>query len=193
MNGLPRLSRELVASPLIAGADGVDLPPAHVLDLPERVVQFGTGAFLRAFAAWFIDEANRAGRFNGSIVAVASTGSNREAVLNAQDGLFTLTMHGTPGHSDRPRHRVVASVSRALSASGEWDAVLALARDPAIALVISNTTEVGLARDARDAFDAAPPQSFPAKLTRWLFERATTFGFDAGRGGIVVLPSAESA
>ena len=187
MTGLPRLSRELVASPLMSGADGVDLPPARVLDLPERVVQFGTGAFLRGFAAWFIDEANRAGRFNGSIVAVASTASNREAVLNAQDGLFTLTMQDGNDHVERPRHRVIASVSRALSAASEWDAVLALARDPAIGLVISNTTEIGLARDPRDAFDSAPPQSFPAKLTRWLYERATAFECDRARG-VVVLP-----
>src|SRR5689334_19636702 len=150
MNGLPRLSRELVVSPLMAGVADVEFPPVAVLDLPERVVQFGTGAFLRGFAGWFIDEANRAGRFNGSIVAVASTPGNREAVLNAQDGLFTLTIQGGIDPSERPRHRVIASVNRALSAATEWEQVLALARDPAIMLVISNTTEVGLIRDPRD-------------------------------------------
>jgi tagaturonate reductase len=53
--------------------------------------------------------------------------------------------------------------------------------------VISNTTEVGLIRDPRDAFDGSPPQSFPAKLTRWLYERAITAEFDTARG-VVVLP-----
>ncbi len=66
-------------SPLVAGRIDVDAPPPATLDLPERVVQFGTGAFLRGFAEWFIDEANRAGRFGGSIVAIASTDSKREA------------------------------------------------------------------------------------------------------------------
>src|SRR5215472_1048660 len=113
MNGLPRLSRELVESPLMNGRVDVDVPPPAILDLPERVVQFGTGAFLRGFGAWLIDEANRAGRFDGSIVAIASTDSKREAVLNAQDGLYTLSTQGG-GQDSLPHHRIIASVSRAL-------------------------------------------------------------------------------
>src|SRR5690349_6948219 len=93
----PRLSRELVESLSMGGRGGVDVPPPCALDLPERVVQFGTGAFLRGFAAYFIDEANRAGRFNGSIVAVSSTGSRRDTVLNAQDGLYTLAIRDASG------------------------------------------------------------------------------------------------
>ena len=168
------------------GRVDVDVPPPAILDLPERVVQFGTGAFMRGFAEWFIDEANRAGRFGGSIVAIASTDSKRDAVLNVQDGLYTLSIQG--GSADeRPRHRIIASVSRALSAATQWHDVLALARDPNVGLVISNTTEVGLAIDAADSVDALPPRSYPAKLTRFLFERATAFGYDAQRG-LVVLP-----
>src|SRR5215467_9189582 len=119
MNAPPRLSRELVASPFMAGRVDVEAPPAGALDLPERVVQFGTGAFLRGFAAWFIDEANRAGRFGGSIVAVASTDSKREAILNAQDGLYTLAIQGGAERdgADHPRNRIVASLSRALSSA----------------------------------------------------------------------------
>ena len=186
MNGLPRLSRELLESPLMRGRVDVDVPPPSALHLPERVVQFGTGAFLRGFAAWFIDEANRAGRFGGSIVAVASTESQRETVLNAQDGLYTLSIQGGAPEA-RPRHSIVASVSRAVSAAREWEAVLALARDPNIELVVSNTTEVGLAVSPDDSADAIPPKSFPAKLTRFLLERASAFDCDVNRG-LVVLP-----
>jgi tagaturonate reductase len=78
-------------------------------------------------------------------------------------------------------------LSRALSAIDEWDAVLALARDPRIELVVSNTTEVGIALDAADAFDGSPPRSFPAKLTRFLAERAAAFDYDVTRG-LVILP-----
>jgi tagaturonate reductase len=187
MNALPRLSRELVASPFMAGRVDVDAPPPATLDLPERVVQFGTGAFLRGFAEWFIDDANRAGRFGGSIVAIASTDSQREGVLNAQDGLYTLSIQGGAAGDFRPRNRIVASLSRALSSATQWNDVLALARDPNIELVISNTTEVGLTLDGADSPDAAPPRSFPAKLTRFLFERARAFDYDAARG-LVVLP-----
>jgi tagaturonate reductase len=165
----------------------VDLPPLATLDLPEKVVQFGTGAFLRGFAEYFIDEANRRGIFNGSIVAVSSTGSSRDTALNEQDGLFTLAIQGMDGASARQRYRVVSSLSRALSARDEWDAVLRVAREPAIEIVISNTTEIGIALDSADAFDASPPRSFPGKLTRFLAERAVAFEYDV-RKGLVVLP-----
>jgi tagaturonate reductase len=187
MHDRPRLSRDLVASPAFVGRSDVEVPPVAALDLPERVVQFGTGAFLRGFAEYFVDEANRAGKFDGSIVAVASTGSSRDVLLNEQDGLFTLAIQGIEDGVARRRHRIVASLSRAISARDDWDAVLALARDPNIQLVISNTTEIGIALDESDRFDDEPPKSFPGKLARFLYERARAFDFDLDRG-LVILP-----
>jgi tagaturonate reductase len=192
MGDQPRLSRDLVASLALAsdGGDGlgVELPPVDTLALPEKVVQFGTGAFLRGFAEYFIDEANRRGAFNGSIVAISSTGSTRDAILNEQDGLFTLAVQGIEnGSRPRQRYRIVGSLSRAISARDAWDAVLEVAREPTIEVIISNTTEVGLALDARDHVDTHPPVSFPAKLTRFLAERAAAFDYNV-RWGVVVLP-----
>ncbi|MGH7616964.1 MAG: tagaturonate reductase [Gemmatimonadaceae bacterium] len=185
----PRLSRDLVAS-LDAqgarGASGVELPPAAAMGLPEAVVQFGTGAFLRGFADYFVDEANRAGRFGGSIVAVSSTGSQRNLALNQQNGLFTLVTQGMEGGAARQSYRVIASISRSISAHDEWEEVLALARDPNIRLVISNTTEVGISLDESDRFDLRPPRSFPGKLTRFLAERGRAFHYEASKGLIVV-------
>ena len=66
VSGLPRLSRDVIGSLAMAGEHGVDIPPLAVIGLPERVVQFGTGAFLRGFAEYFVDEANRQGKFAGS-------------------------------------------------------------------------------------------------------------------------------
>ena len=183
----PRLSREVVSSPAFAAGADVELPPASILALPETVVQFGTGAFLRGFADYFIDQANRRGEFGGSVVAISSTGSSRDTVLNEQDGLFTLAIQGIERGEALRRYRVIASVSRALSATDDWDAVLAVARDPAIRIVISNSTEVGIVLDEADLFDAAPPRSFPGKLTRFLYERASHFDFTA-ECGVVVLP-----
>jgi len=187
MSARPRLSRELVASLVLADGTGVDLPPVETLELPEKVVQFGTGAFLRGFAEYFIDEANRRGMFNGSVVAVSSTGSQRDALLNEQDGLYTLAIQGVEGTAARQRYRIVASLSRAISARDDWSAVLDLARSPDIQLVISNSTEVGIVLDETDTFDANPPRSFPGKLTRFLAERARAFDYDEQRA-VIVLP-----
>lgn len=187
MTARPRLSREVVASLAAGGHPALELPPVTTLALPEKVVQFGTGAFLRGFAEYFIDEANRRGSFNGRIVAVSSTGSARDAALNEQDGLFTLAIQGMADGAPRRQYRVISSLSRAISARDSWDAVLAVARDPAITLVISNTTEIGITLDTTDTFDANPPRSFPGKLTRFLAERAVAFDYD-GRRGLIVLP-----
>lgn len=155
--------------------------------MPERIVQFGTGAFLRGFVGHFVDQANRQGLGAGRIVAVASTASGREARLNQQDGLYTLVVQGIDGGRAYRRLQLIASTSRALSAAAEWDRVLDVARNPELELVVSNTTEIGIAFDEADTFEAAPPRSFPGKLTRFLFERARTFDYDAARG-VTVLP-----
>jgi mannitol-1-phosphate/altronate dehydrogenase len=83
--------------------------------------------------------------------------------------------------------RIISSLSRAISAVDDWPAVLALARAPELQYVFSNTTEVGIVADAESAKDDVPPRSFPAKLTRFLFERARAFDYDPARG-LTVIP-----
>ena len=180
-----RLSSELLASRRLTSAH-VALPAPELLDLPERAVQFGTGAFLRGFIDYFLDEANRSGGFGGRVVAVGSTASGREIALNDQDGLYTLISEGASDRGPIRECRVIASVSRALSAQRDWAEVLSVARTAAIEFVFSNTTEVGIAIDDGDRLDAAPPPSFPGKLTRFLLERGRAFGYARGAGPVVI-------
>jgi tagaturonate reductase len=184
---LPSLNRALVASDALRACDDVAVPGAALLDLPEKAIQFGTGAFLRGFVECILDDANRNGRFGGRVVMIGSTGTGRADRLSAQDGLYTLSVQGIVDGAAREELRIVSSVSRALSAGEQWDAVLECARNPALELVFSNTTEVGIALDERDRFDMTPPASFPGKLTRFLYERAQCFDFDPARG-VVILP-----
>jgi tagaturonate reductase len=183
----PRLGRDLVRDDTLRGRGEVSIPAPELLDLPERAVQFGTGALLRGFVDYFLDEANRQGRFNGRVVAIGSTGSGRDAALNEQDGLYTLNVQGVEGGAVVRAPRVVSSVSRAISARDQWDEVLACARNPELALVFSNTTEVGIVLDPADAGDASPPRSFPGKLTRFLYARGQAFDWSPERG-VVVIP-----
>ena len=150
-------------------------------------MQFGTGAFLRGFVEYFIDAANRAGKFGGSIVAVSSTESGRDELVNEQDGLFTLLVQGIEHGNAIRDFRVVSSLSRSISASKDWNAVLDVARNPDIELVFSNTTEVGIVFDATDSISLLPPRSFPGKLTAFLYERARHFDYAPDKG-LVVLP-----
>jgi tagaturonate reductase len=163
-------------------AQTVDPPEGSSFDLPEKILQFGTGAFLRGFADVFVDNANRKGTFNGRIVVVGSTGSGRAARINAQDGLYTICVQGIENGETVDRCAVVASVSRAMASTENWSAILDFARSPALELVFSNTTEVGIQLDADDRADLNPPRSFPGKLTAVLYERGETFGYHPSRG-----------
>jgi len=183
---LARLGRELLLSGRLT-SDRVALPEPALLDLPEKAVQFGTGAFLRGFIDYFLDEANRSGAFGGRVVAIGSTASGRDVALNEQDGLYTLISEGAGATAPVRECRVVASVSRALSAQREWLDVLSLARTPGLEFIFSNTTEVGIAVEEGDRLDAEPPPSFPGKLTRFLLERGRAFRY-ADDAAPVVLP-----
>lgn len=165
----------------------IDRPPQSLRQLPERAVQFGTGAFLRGFVDAFIDDANRRGEFLGRVVAVGSTGSGRDRAFGEQDGLYTLIVAGVRDGVVVDERRIMGSVSRAVAATTQWEDVLAIARESAIRVIFSNTTEAGIALDTRDTDPNAWPNSYPAKLTRFLLERANTFAFDAS-AGVVVLP-----
>lgn len=184
---LPKLSRALVSSPEFRPSEeGLRVPEA-LLDLPERAVQFGTGALLRGFVDYFLDQANRQGRFNGRVAMIGSTGSGRDRAVNEQDGLFTLAIRGVRDGELVQENRIITAVSRAIAAQGGWSEVLACARNPELELVFSNTTEVGIVLDEADDPDADPPRSFPGKLTRFLLERGRAFDYATERG-VVVIP-----
>jgi tagaturonate reductase len=186
----PTLTRALVGSPVMREKGrSIELPRAELLDLPERVIQFGTGALLRGLVDFFIDEANRRGQFAGRIVMVGSTASGRDRRLNDQNGLYTLVVQGLVEGGARRDCRVIGSVSRALAAATEWDQVLRAAESPTMDLIFSNTTEVGIVLDEADAAAGAEggaPHSFPAKLLRLLLHRARHFDYDPARAPVVI-------
>jgi len=51
----------------------VKIPGEEIFELPEKVLQFGTGVLLRGLPDYYIDKANRHGIFNGRVVIVKST------------------------------------------------------------------------------------------------------------------------
>ena len=181
---LPRLNKQ--ALPALAAQTQALLPNAEIFNLPEKVLQFGAGGFLRAFADYFIDHANRRGRFNGRIVVVQSTGGSRGDTLREQEGLFTVCVQGLEKGVAVENYTVVASISRTLAAQEEWAQVLLCAANADLELVLSNTTEVGIAFDAQDALTLNPPRSFPGKLTAFLYERFKHFRGAADKGLIII-------
>lgn len=155
-------------------------------DYPVKVIQFGAGNFIRAFADWMIDILNEETDFGGS-VAVVKARPGQYTTLAAQNGLFHVLTEGIVAGEPVQTIRAVNSISRVV-ASDDVDEMLALAELPTVRFVISNTTEAGIVLDPDDAPDDRPPSSFPAKLTQLLYRRYRHFAGAADRG-LVMLPT----
>jgi len=71
MTSRPTLSPALV--PTLTPRADLLLPSAAQLALPERAVQFGTGALLRGLVDALLDDANRQELFGGRVVMISDT------------------------------------------------------------------------------------------------------------------------
>lgn len=170
----------------IAAKPGLDVPDAKLFDLPEKVLQFGTGVLLRGLPDYFIDKANKRGIFNGRVVIVKSTdGSSTE--FDDQDGLYTVCVRGLSDGSEIKSDIINASVSRVLAAKSDWKAILKCAHNADMKIVLSNTTEVGIQLVEENVLDGVP-ESFPGKLLAFLYERYQEFNGDTN-SGLVIVPT----
>lgn len=152
-------------------------------DLPETILQFGSGKFLRGFVDYFVHQANQEGQAVGRIVVAQSTGDRRAELLNEQRGRYHVVVRGLSGGKQVDYVDEVSSISRGLVISRQWDAVREVARSPQLKYLVCNTAEAGYALDAADTAELSPPRSFPARLLRVLEER-----FRAGQPGLTILP-----
>lgn len=162
-------------------------PAPAVFDLPEKVLQFGTGVLLRGLPDYFIDKANRQDIFNGRVVVVKSTNNGDSSAFDRQDGMYTLCVRGLENGNKIEENTINASISRVLSANNEWSEILKCAHNPHMQIIISNTTEVGI-QLVNDDVHRHPPTSFPGKLLAFLYERYKAF--DGSRqSGMVIVPT----
>ena len=156
--------------------------------LPIKFLQFGQGNFMRGFFDWQVDLLNERSGLNAGVVVVRPRGGSGSPLLDVQDGLFTTVVRGLD-ESGAPvsEYRTISCVQREINPATMYGDYLALAQLPQLRFIVSNTTEAGIAVNDTDAFDDAPPSTFPAKLARLLFDRYTHFNGSADKG-VVLLP-----
>ena len=100
-------------------------------------------------------------------------------MLTAQGCVYTHLCRGAEGVDVKK----IDVISRCVKPYDDFDAYIALAKNPDFRFVISNTTEAGIAFVETDKLSDRPASSFPGKLTQLLKAR-----FDAKLGGFVFLP-----
>lgn len=163
------------------------VPKVYGAKLPEKVLQIGEGNFLRAFADWMVEKMNQEGYFNGSVVLCQPSGRSMAGRLNAQRCVYTVLMRGVEEGRVVERSEVVTSVSRCINPYDDYEALLAAARSPELRVIVSNTTEAGIAYHAGDKPGDRPPVSYPAKMTVILHERYKVLGANEG-SAVLILP-----
>ena len=151
---------------------------------PEKVLQFGEGNFLRAFADYWFDVSNEKAGWNGKCVLVTPISAGLSDLINEQEGLYTLYLRGRENGEKVDYKRVISVVSRCLNPYNEedFDKMMEVARSADLEYVVSNTTEAGIVYDPACQPEDRPCSSFPGKLTQVLHER-----WKAGQGGLVIL------
>ena len=154
---------------------------------PERIIQFGEGNFLRCFVDWIIWNMNRRTDFNSSVVVVQPIERGMVDWLNGQDCLYHVNLQGKLNGEVVNSLDRIDVISRALNPYTQHQAFMALADQPEIRFVISNTTEAGIAFDPACKLTDKPASSYPGKLTQLLYRRYQTFQGDPTKG-LILMP-----
>ena len=154
---------------------------------PERIIQFGEGNFLRAFVDWIIWNMNAKTNFNGSVVVVQPIDKGMVEWLNGQDCLYHVNLQGRLNGEPVNSLERIDVISRALNPYSQNAAFMALAEQPEIRFIISNTTEAGITFDPSCKFTDAPASAYPGKLVQLLYRRYKTFNGCPSKG-LILMP-----
>ena len=179
-----RISKHLLGSEP-KKSEAIDLKPMP--EHPVKVLQFGEGNFLRAFVDWMLHQMNRRGLFEGRALVVQPLPHGSVEQLNAQDGLYTVLLRGVQGGVVKEERQLVQSVAQGLNPYEDWEAYLAWAGRGELKLIISNTTEAGIAYLEEPRPVDACPGSYPAKLLAFLLRRYEIFK-GSPDSGLMILP-----
>lgn len=160
--------------------------PVIPADTPVRVMQFGGGAFLRAFADYIFKRMNDAGQFQGTVRVVQATRHGTVEKMKRRDYLYCVLLRGMEGGKVVDEPYFVDVIRDGVDPYAEWRRFLAAAAEPELRYVVSNTTEAGIVYTATARPDECP-ESFPAKVAAMLAHRYDALGGSVDKG-LVFLP-----
>lgn len=147
-----------------------------------KVVQFGEGNFLRTFVDLYFDTLNKeGGDYKVNIIKPITFGSLENFVK--QDNKYHIVLRGVKDGKDVENVYKVDVLESVVSPFEDMDAYYALAKDDDLKIIVSNTTEAGICFHENDKFDDFETATYPAKLTKFLYER-----YKAGKGGVYFMP-----
>ncbi len=160
----------------------------RINSLPIKIVQFGEGNFLRAFADWMIDVLNEASDFNAGVAVVQPIANGMVDLLEKQEGLYHLLMRGISDGEVKNEKRLISCIQKAVNPFIDPESYFELACNSELTLIFSNTTEAGIVFDPEDKpVDGELANTFPGKLTQFLWTRFEHFK-GAASAGLGIIP-----
>jgi len=154
---------------------------------PIKILQFGEGNFLRAFIGEVVHLLNQKIDYNGGIAVVQPIENGLVSALDQQGGGYTLFLNGIQEGKKVQKKILIENIVKTNNPYQDYASYLELARLPGLEFIFSNTTEAGISFNPSDQFKDRPPQSYPGKLTRWLWERFTYFEGSTA-AGLYIIP-----
>ncbi len=148
-----------------------------------KILQYGEGNFLRTFVDAYFDTLNKegVGEYEVNIVKPITFGTLER--FEKQNNKYHIVLRGYENGQSVENIRKIDVLSNVIDPFATAEKYYALAKDPELKLIVSNTTEAGICFNADDEIDSFDGITYPAKLTKFLLER-----FNAGLGGVYLMP-----
>ena len=150
-----------------------------------KILQYGEGNFLRAFTDVYFHTLNMEGGDYG-VYAIKPTPSNKSDMLKLfekQQNKYHVILRGSENGETVETFCKVDALEKVINPFEDYESYIALAKDPDLKIIVSNTTEAGICFNPNDKIDGFINMTYPAKLTKFLYERYT-----AGLDGVYLLP-----
>ena len=148
-----------------------------VLNSPVRIMQIGEGNFLMSFFDWMVDKAIKSGNYEGSIALTCPLNNDVKInKLNSQDNLYTVIQRGFKGDTEVFEHDIISVFSKVFNYNTNWNEFMNIAEQESLDIVISNTTEAGLAYKKVELENVCKEGLYPSKLTAFLMHRFEVLG-----------------
>lgn len=154
---------------------------------PIKILQFGGGNFLRAFADWILQEFNNNNVICSDVAVVQLRPAGKEKELARQDGLYTVCLEGIDKGKKVQSRQIIDVLRDFINPYKEYEKYLSYAKNEALEIIISNTTEAGISLDTSDTNFSVCPKSFPGKLLAFLKARYDYFCGDLTKG-LAIIP-----
>ena len=148
-----------------------------------KVLQYGEGNFLRTFVDVYFDALNKndGGMYAVNIVKPITFGTLER--FERQENKYHIVLRGMENGKSVENVYKVDCLENVIDPFTDYEKYISLAKDEDLKIIVSNTTEAGICYNENDEMDGFDGITYPAKLTKFLYER-----FNAGLDGVYLLP-----